>query len=130
MRGNLAMSNAMRDMPACGISLVINLSILAVFHFIVYEGYRDAAITEITSVIDEDLQQEELRFNETAMDQVGTDGVGATMSPSMSMVTAVGQQEAPLEKEVEDILNPELRPLSEVAAVVMEGDLAQAVEIK
>lgn len=123
------MSNSMRDIPAWGMSLVINLSILAVFHFIVYEGYKAPDATEITSVVDDELQQEELRFNETAMDQIGTDGVGATMTPSMQQATAVGQNDTPLEEEVDEILNPELKPLSEVSAVVMEGDLAQQVEV-
>ncbi|MDB4731490.1 VWA domain-containing protein [bacterium] len=123
------MSSAMRDVPAWGISLVVNLSILAVFNVIVYEGYKDQDNTEITSVVDDELQQEELRFNETAMDQIGTEGVGATMTPSMISATAVGQNETPSEDELEEILNPVLKPLSEVSAVVMEGDLAQQVEI-
>lgn len=124
------MSKAMRDMPAWGISLVVNLSILAIFHFIVYEGYKAPESTEITSVVEDDLQQEELLFNETATDQIGTEGIGATMSPSLKSATSVGQQETPLQQEVEEILNPELRPLSEVSAVVMEGDLSQVVEVK
>lgn len=124
------MSKAMRDMPAWGISLVINLSILAIFHFIVYESGSDLDSTTITSVVDDEMLQEELRFNETAMDQIGTDGVGPSMSPSLQSATAVGEQDVPLEQELEEIINPVLKPLSEVSAVVMEGDLAEKVEVK
>lgn len=124
------MSKSMKDVPAWGISLVVNLSILAVFHFVVFETARQLDSTTITSVVDDKLQQEELRFNETSMDQIGTAGTGPSMSPSLKSATAVGPQEVPLEREVEQILNPEIRPLSEVAAPVMEGSVAQEVEVQ
>lgn len=108
------MSKTMRDMSAWGISLVINLSILAIFHFIVYESGQHLDSTDITSIVDDQLEEEELRFNETAMDQVGTEGTGLTLSPSLQSATALGQQETPAEEKIEEILNPDLKRLEPV----------------
>ncbi len=124
------MSKTMRDMSAWGISLAVNLSILAIFHFIVYESGKQLDTTDITSIVDDQMQEEELRFNETATDQIGTDGVGATMSPSLQSATQVGQQETPAQEAIEEILNPELNMLKALSVVPAEADLAQKVEVK
>lgn len=122
------MSKILRDMPAWGISLVINLSILLIFNFIVLKSHEDPDSTTITSVVDDTLQQEELQFNSTSSDTVGTSGDGFAMTPSMQSATAVGPQEIPAEKEMQEILNPEIRPLMETAMIQPEGNLASQVD--
>lgn len=122
------MSKAMRDTSAWGMSLVINLSILAIFHFIVYESSKQLDSTDITSIVDDQLQEEELRFNEaTSTDQIGTDGVGPTMSPSTIAATAVGQQ-PPAQEAIEEIVNPELNLLATESFTPAEADVSQPVD--
>ncbi|WP_417851598.1 vWA domain-containing protein [Thalassoglobus sp.] len=124
------MSKAMRDMPAWGISLVINLSILAAFNYIVLESQKDLDSTTITSVVDDKLQEEELRFNETAMDQVGTDGTGVSMSPSLQVATAVADKAESREQEFDEVFNPELRDFASESIDHTSEDLAQEFENK
>ncbi|QDT31770.1 vWA domain-containing protein [Thalassoglobus polymorphus] len=124
------MSKAMRDMPAWGISLVINLSILAAFNYIVLESQKDLDSTTITSVVDDKLQEEELRFNETAMDQVGTDGTGVSMSPSLQVATAVADKAESREEEFDEVFNPELRDFASESIDHTSEDLAQEFDNK
>lgn len=125
------MSKSMRDMPAWGISLVVNLSILAIFHFIVYESRYRQDVNSITSVVDDKLTQEELNFADAvAMDQIGNEGASASLTPTLRSATAVGQNDTPLQEQVEEILNPDIPQLSEASMVKLEGDLAKSVEVK
>jgi hypothetical protein len=123
-----AMSTNLRDMPAWGISLVINLSILAVFHFIAYDRQRDAEITTVARVVEDQPLEEELRFDPTVNDNMGTDGSNISLTPSMQ-VTDVGEDDKPIEEQIE-VLNPEIARLTETSVVKMEGDIAAHEEIK
>ncbi|MCA8990718.1 MAG: VWA domain-containing protein [Planctomycetaceae bacterium] len=123
------MNNALRDMPAWGISLVVNLTILVFLHFIVVHSGITVNPTTIDSVVSTDV--DELTFSPaTETDVEGTDGVSGMMSPSASMAVNVGQQDTPLEQEVEDILNPEIRVIEVTSDIQPEGDLSAPVVVK
>ncbi|TWT51636.1 hypothetical protein KOR42_35240 [Thalassoglobus neptunius] len=124
------MTQAMKDMPAWGISLVINLSILAIFHFVVYHRPAELDKTSITSIVDDSAHEEELRFSETAMDQVGTDGDASSLTQSLSAATVVGKEDTPLDEQVEEILNPQIRPLTDSMVIEQQGDISASVDVK
>ena len=124
------MRNALRDMPAWGISLVVNLMVLMVFQFIVIHGPKMLDTTTITSVVDTEHQEQYEFSNATAFDAIGNDGDSNTLASSMKISTAVGENDKPLEEKIEDIINPELRPLTETSVVPQEGDLVAKVEVK
>lgn len=119
-----------RDLPAWGISLVVNLSVLAVLHFIVYERQREQEVT-ITSIVEDQQFEEELRFSEaTSTDTIGTEGDANSLTPTLKSATAVGTNDAPLQEKVEEFLNPDIPQLSETSMVKLEGDIAEVVEVK
>ena len=124
------MTQAMKDMPAWGISLIINLSILAIFHFIVYQQSADLDPTSITSIVDDTAREEELRFTETAVDQIGTEGTAQSLTQSLNAATEISNNEVPLEEQVEEILNPELPPLTDVVMVEHTSDISASVDVK
>lgn len=119
-----------RDLPAWSISLVVNLSILLVLHAMVREVQRQDELTAITSVVDE-LDREEFQFSEaTAVDQIGNQGDSQSMTPSMSVATALGQTEKPPEQKIEETLLPTPLPFREAPEMVFEAQLAAAQEVK
>ncbi|MCA9080525.1 MAG: VWA domain-containing protein [Planctomycetaceae bacterium] len=124
------MQNALRDMPAWAISLVVNLSLLMVFQFIVIQGPRMLDSTTITSVADHEERQDFVFDNAVAMDAIGTNGDSNSLAPSVSAATQLGDQDKPLEEKIEETLNPEIRPLLETSVVPQEGDLVAKVEVK
>ncbi len=124
------MSKVMKDMPAWGISLVINLSILGAFNFIVYKKNSDADITSITSIVD-DLNQEEYDFSEAIQeDQIGTEGDALSMNAAMSATTAISDSKETPQEQVEEFLNPEIVPIADASMVAVEGDLSKPVDVK
>ena len=124
------MSNSLRDVPAWGISLVVNLSILAVFHFIAYQPQQDLKVTTIESVV-EDLDEQQYDFTEAVNeDTIGTDGDSLSITPAMQAATHVGSEDQNPQEQVEEFLNPEVANLSDSMIPKLEASLATAVEVK
>ena len=127
----MAISKTSHDLPAWGISLVINLSILGIFHFIVFDANRDWDVNTVTSISTDLDAVDELTFTEAvSTDQIGNDGATLSMTPSLKRTTAIGKHDAPLEQRIDEILNPEIPQLSEAALLKLEGNLAAAVDIR
>lgn len=123
------MTSAFRDLPAWGISLIVNISILAAFHFIVLQSQLDKNLNTIESVVD--TTEEEYDFSEAVNeDQIGTDGDSLSLSPAASIATQAGPNDVKLEEKIDEILNPEVANISDVSMIKPEGDLAEAVEVK
>ena len=123
------MTQALKDLPAWGISLVINLSILAVLHFIVYKPTLSADST-ITSIVDDTAREKELEFTETLFDQVGTDGNAQSLTGALSAATELSQTDVPLQEQVEEIINPEIPQLTDVVMLDHQADIAASVDVK
>jgi hypothetical protein len=68
-----ATTRNLQDLPAWGISLLINLAILIPLHFIVHEARSEPEPVAISSIMEE-LQEPEYQFSATITDQVGTGG--------------------------------------------------------
>lgn len=62
-----------RELPAWGISLMINLAILIPLHFIVHEARSEPEPIALSSIMDE-LDEPRYQFSATITDQVGTAG--------------------------------------------------------
>jgi hypothetical protein len=126
------MSNSIKDLPAWGISLVLNVSVLALFNFVVFEQVKPPEINTILSDITDRIDQEEqFHFSErVTTDQVGNGGTGGAMTPTMKMATAVGTNDKPMMAKLEEVLNPEMPQLSEASIVKMEGNITKLVNIK
>jgi hypothetical protein len=118
-------------MPAWGISLVVNLSILAAFHFIVFEQSRPPEVNTIISDVEDSLNEEKFHFSDRVTeDQVGNGGTSGALTPTMKSATAVGTNDVPLKEQVKEIVNPEVPQLSEASLVKLEGDVTKLVSIK
>ena len=63
----------LQDLPAWGISLLINLAILIPLHFIVHEARSEPEPIAISSVMDT-LSEPDYQFSATLTDQVGVGG--------------------------------------------------------
>jgi hypothetical protein len=75
--------------------------------------------------------QEELNFSElVTSENVGNEGTFTQLTPTLKSATAVGANEKPLEKKINEFLNPELTRLTETSLVRMEADLTEQVEVK
>lgn len=123
------MNTGLRDLPAWGISLVVNLSILMIFHFVVIRGVVTLNPTEIDSVVNSDA--EEFDFSTaTNQDQIGTEGNLSVAGPSMSLAQVQGPQDKPLQEEVEEIVNPETIVVNEFNEIQPQGDLSAPIAVK
>jgi len=116
-----------KDLPAWGISLIVNLSVLASLHFIVM---RQAAPTELSTIISDvsDLSDHErLNFSDRSMgDQIGSQGTNMTLAPSTLAVTAPGR-DAPLKEKLETILNPEIPRIADGVVPTMGVNMTTAI---
>lgn len=99
------MKSVMRDLPAWGISLIVNLAILIPLHFIVRESNRRAETAMIDSIMDE-LQEQEFNFTSTVADVVGSGGVGNLPVASTAVATSVGKVEVTPQQRMEQVLTP------------------------
>lgn len=125
------MDRLARDVPAWGISLVVNLSLLAVFHFIVLRQSVDPVIQAVTSIVDDTPIEEEWNFSETTdVQEVGNEGMAAALTTSLKSATAVGANDVPLEERIEEIVNPQLPQLAETSLVKLQSDVTRTVEIR
>jgi len=99
--------NALRDLPAWGISLVINLTILFALSLIVQKVEQAARMAAIDSFMEEELLEEEYQLQETVMDQVGNMGDTDSFTPTQQVATVSGEvNEVKLERKIETTLIP------------------------
>lgn len=125
-----------RDLPAWGISLIINLSLLSIFHFVVYHQQQQQDMA-ITSVLDDQSMQQEMRFTEVSTsDAVGTGdggtggGGGGALTASLRSATAVGSSDSSLSDKVDQIVRPDLPMLSEGSLVRLGNAVGESVEVR
>lgn len=91
------MNSSFRELPAWGISLILNLSVLGVSHFIVQEITEQSAQYELTTVVEETIDPEYLQdlvFDPTVTDQVGVAG-GTGGGGSTGSIGGTGDLRAP-----------------------------------
>jgi hypothetical protein len=129
------MSQSIKDLPAWGISLFLNVSVLALFNFVVFEQVKPPEVNTIISDITDRLDEEEqFHFSErVTADQIGNGGAGGTgaaLSPTMKVATSVGSNDKPMMAKLEEVLNPEMPQLSEASIVKMEGNISKLVNVK
>jgi len=126
------MSSFIKDLPALGVSLLMNLSVLAAFNFVVFEISRTDPVNTIVSDLQDLTQEERLNFAESITeDQVGNGGASDGMPPSLSAATAVAGNEASMQEKLEEALNPEIAQLAEAAVPRFDGhDIVSTVSIK
>ncbi len=117
-----------RDLPAWGISLFVNLGILIPLHFIIREVTARKDVTEISSVI-EDIQEEQYRFTEVAEDVIGTQGDSLSITPASLQATHVGRNESKPERRIEQSLLPAPAPLEAPIEIPQESDITSVVEV-
>ncbi len=125
------MRNALRDLPAWGISLVVNLTILFALSLIVAQVEHAARQLAIDSAIEEQVLEEEYVFKDTTLtDAVGSMGDTATFTPAASLATQAGKvNDVPLERRIEktfqDLKLPEMAALEP-----LKSDVTSRVNVK
>lgn len=123
------MTNFSKDLPAWGISLIVNLSVLASLHFVVMSQARQEELSTIISDTADLTDQERLSFSDRSTDdQIGTSGSNMALAPSTMQVTSPGP-DMPLKEKLEGILNPEIPMISEGAMPKMDGNVIASVPI-
>jgi len=119
-----------KDLPAWGISLFANFSVLASLHFVVMRQVARPEMSTIISDVRDLSDQERLSFSDRSTgDQIGTGGTNMALAPSTMAVTAPGR-DVPLKEKLEGILNPEISMISESAMPKLEGNVTASVAIK
>ncbi len=107
------MSNMRRDMPAWGISLLLNGAVLLSCHFVAMTVKTDKPAMEILSIMDEVIEPEAVFLNAVVNDQVGQEGDVLAISPSASAAGISSQNGGgqPLQQAVEEVVNPDIPQL-------------------
>ncbi len=103
------MSNLRRDLPAWGVSLLLNGAVLLAFYFVKMSVAPSQPSLEIVSVMDEVIESESIYLDTPVNDQPGVDGETLSMSPSTAAasVSSTGSGGGqPLQQAVEEIVNP------------------------
>ena len=102
------MSDMRRELPAWGISLLLNGTMLLCCHFIAWSVKTDAPALEVVSVMDEVVESDSVFLDAVVDDQEGVVGESLSMSPSTAAasVSATGGAGQPLQQAVEEIVNP------------------------
>ena len=112
------MSDMRRDLPAWGISLLLNGAVLLSCHFVAWSVTTDKPSTEVVDVMDEVLETEGLHLDAIANDQAGVDGEHLSMSGSAAAFAGVdssspGSRPGGIQNEVADDVNPDNVQISE-----------------
>ncbi len=105
------MSDLRRELPAWGVSLLLNGSILLACHFIAWTVASNAPPPEVVNVLDEVVESESVFLEALVDDQVGVEGDSLSLSPAAaatggSSSTGTGGVGQPLQQAVEEIVNP------------------------
>jgi hypothetical protein len=123
--------NLFRDLPAWGISLVVNLTILFGLSLIVQTVEQAARKLAITSELEEEIMEDEYVFQDTVTDQVGNMGEGDTLSATAQVATTSGPvNDVKLERKIEHTLVPsKLTMLNLPQTAQLTAKLTDKVEI-
>jgi len=118
-----------RELPAWGLSLLMNLSILAMFHFVVMETTRTGdAVSTIVGDLQDLTREDQFDFSDRiSEDSVGTPGAISSLPPSVSAATSVGSTDMSTQEKVEEMLNPQLVNFSEGMLPQVEGPITAVV---
>ncbi|MFO1095998.1 MAG: vWA domain-containing protein [Planctomycetaceae bacterium] len=122
---DLQNSSLQQELPAWGISLLVNLAILIPLHFIVHEARSEPEPVSITSIMDS-LDEPPRQFSATITDQIGSSGSlgapggsggtggsdgSAAGVASSAVAVVVGAPEATPQKLIDETLSPTPAPL-------------------
>ena len=121
------MNSLSRDLPAWGISLIINLCILIPLHFIIREDHRQPEVTIVDSSMEE-FEEEEFQFTVTNDDQVGTEGNTSTASTASNSALLVGDQQTTPQERLQEVMVPQLAPIQSPIDIPHDAQIASLVE--
>ncbi len=121
------MRSVTRDLPAWGISLVINLAILIPLHFIVREANKKPETALIDSVMEE-LDEQEFTFSRTIEDQTGLEGVGEMQVAAPATALMVGPSEVTPQQRMETVLAPTEVSIEPPLDIPYKADMAAVTE--
>ena len=123
-----SMRSWLRDAPAWGVSLIINLAILVAMNLIIFTTVSEKKLTTINSIVEE-TNPDDMVFEATAVDQVGTEGDTASYTPSMAKaIEQADQQQPKLEEKLEDSLLPDVTVPTDAVAQVSTDMLTSQFE--
>ena len=125
------MKNALRDLPAWGISLVVNLTILFALSMVVQHVEQAARKLAIESSMQEELLQEDYQIQETKTDVVGNMGTTDQFTATMQVATADGpRNEVKLEQKIEKTFVPsDLKMLELPPTELLKSKVTDRVEL-
>ena len=123
-----AVKSWVEDLPALGVGVVFNLGILLTMHLIVLTTMSDPPLESLTSTIEDDIS-EEILFEATNADAVGTDGQldSATLSLAAAPVKAEEAQQQ-IEDTVDESLLPNVELIEKQIPQVATNTLTDAIE--
>lgn len=122
------MRNWLRDAPAWGVSLVINMAILVAMNLIIFTTVSEKRLTAINSIVEE-TDPNEMMFEATAIDQVGTEGETSSYTPSMAKAIEQADQKQPtIEENIEEMLTPDVNITTDVVTQVSTDMLTDQFE--
>lgn len=125
------MKNALRDLPAWGISLVVNLTILFGLSMIVQHVEQAARQLVIESSMQEELLQEDYQIQETKTDVIGNMGTTDQFTATMQVATADGpRNEVKLEQKIEKTFLPtDIKMLQLPPTEILQSKVTDRVEV-
>ena len=110
------MSDMRRDLPAWGISLLLNGAVLLSCHFIAWTVTSAKPSTDVVTVMDEVTDPIGQILDSVINDQAGVDGETLSMSPSSAAAGAMSSSQGgggqPLQSSVQEAVNPEIPQLA------------------
>ncbi len=127
-----AVTKLKKDLPAWGLSLLMNLSILASLNFVVMETMSQSEsvntiVGDLTDITSEDRVE---LSDAVSTDQVGSAGVTGGLPPTMSAATSIGSSDQSVSEQVEEMLTPQLVSLSESAMPRIEEGISSVVSVR
>eukprot|EP01025_Chloroclados_australasicus_P039644 TRINITY_DN41141_c1_g1_i1.p1 TRINITY_DN41141_c1_g1~~TRINITY_DN41141_c1_g1_i1.p1 ORF type:complete len:208 (+),score=33.20 TRINITY_DN41141_c1_g1_i1:2-625(+) len=128
LRIGKTMRTWLRDAPAWGVSLIINLAILVAMNLIIFTTVNERRLTTINSIVD-DTDPNEMVFEATAIDQVGTEGDTSSYTPSLAKAIERSDEQQPqIEEKIEEALLPDVNVMTDAVAQVSTDMLTDQIE--
>ena len=122
------MRNWLQNAPAWGVSVIINLAILIAMNLIIFTTVSERQLATINSIVEE-TSPDELVFDPTTVDQVGTDGEATSFTPSLAKaIERADERQQTIEEKVEDMLTPDVNILTDAVAQVSTDLLTDQFE--
>lgn len=121
---------SLREAPAWGVSLGLHSLIFVFFACwtlpIVRESFAELVVSEV-----EEIQEPEFKFDVAATDQVGNQGSGDTLSPSLAAAGAVGAspQVETSKRLQEELVKVNLTPTATIGDIAADT-LSKTVEVR